>query len=182
MTDETAVRAPFTGTVIAIARQPDESINAGAAVVILEAMKMEHEVIANVAGTVKAIEVAVGETVDEGQLLAVVAPGSAEDSDRVDGRGPEAAGEARADLSAVLERHRLTLDPARPDAVARRHEKGRRTARENVSDLVDEGTFVEYGPLMFAAQERRRDKQELIERTPADGLVGGVGEVDSLPV
>ena len=182
MTDETAVRAPFTGTVIAIARQPDESINAGAAVVILEAMKMEHEVIANVAGTVKAIEVAVGETVDEGQLLAVVAPGSAEDSDRVDGRGPEAAGEARADLSAVLERHRLTLDPARPDAVARRHEKGRRTARENVADLVDEGTYVEYGPLMFAAQERRRDKQELIERTPADGLVGGVGEVDSLPV
>ena len=29
---------------------------------------------------------------------------------------------------------------------------------------------------MFAAQERRRSKQELIERTPADGLVGGVGD------
>src|SRR5436305_13050071 len=87
-------------------------------------------------------------------------------------------GEERADLESVRQRHLLTLDEARPDAVARRRERGRRTARENVADLLDEGTFVEYGPLIFAAQERRRDKQELIERTPADGLVGGVGEIE----
>ena len=58
---------------------------------------------------------------------------------------------------------------------------GRRTARENLDDLLDAGTFVEYGPLMFAAQERRRDKEELIKRTPADGLVGGVGDIDGTP-
>ncbi len=63
----------------------------------------------------------------------------------------------------------------------RRRDRARRTARENLSELVDEGTFVEYGPLMFAAQEQRRSKQELIERTPADGLVGGVGNVDGQP-
>jgi acetyl-CoA carboxylase carboxyltransferase component len=179
---ETPVRAPFSGTVIAIARQPHDAVPAGAAVVILEAMKMEHEVIAEVGGTVQAVEVAVGQTVDEGQLLAVISPDSASSASQLDGSDNGPTGEDRADLDAVRERHRLTLDEARPDAVARRHEKGRRTARENVADLLDEGTFVEYGPLMFAAQERRRDKQELIERTPADGLVAGVGEIDSSPV
>ena len=84
----------------------------------------------------------------------------------------------RADLQAVRERHEVGLDAARPEAVAKRHERGRRTARENLAELVDDGTFVEYGPLVFAAQERRRSREELIARTPADGLVGGIGEID----
>jgi len=87
----------------------------------------------------------------------------------------------REDLRAVRQRHALGLDHARPDAVAARHERGRRTARENLADLIDEGTFVEYGPLIFAAQERRRSREELIARAPADGLVAGVGEVDGRP-
>ena len=87
----------------------------------------------------------------------------------------------REDLRAVRERHALGLDAARAEAVARRHAAGRRTARENLSELVDEGTFVEYGPLLFAAQERRRPREELIARTPADGLVGGVGDVQGRP-
>ncbi len=41
---------------------------------------------------------------------------------------------------------------------------------------------MEYGPLMFAAQEQRRPRGELIERTPADGLVGGVGAIAGQPV
>jgi acetyl-CoA carboxylase carboxyltransferase component len=90
---------------------------------------------------------------------------------------PRDAGE-RADLHAVHERHAVGLDAARPDAVARRRERGQRTARENLADLLDTGTFVEYGPLIFAAQERRRSREELIARTPADGLVGGVGDVE----
>ncbi len=87
----------------------------------------------------------------------------------------------RADLAAVRERHALGLDEARPEAVAKRHAKGRRTARENLAELVDEGTYVEYGPLIFAAQERRRPREELIAQTPADGLIAGVGEVDGNP-
>jgi acetyl-CoA carboxylase carboxyltransferase component len=87
----------------------------------------------------------------------------------------------RADLAAVRERHAKGLDEARPEAVAKRREKGRRTARENLAELVDEGTYVEYGPLLFAAQERRRSREELIAQTPADGLVAGVGEVDGNP-
>jgi acetyl-CoA carboxylase carboxyltransferase component len=80
----------------------------------------------------------------------------------------------------VRERHEIGLDAARPEAIAKRHEIGRRTARENLAELVDEGSFVEYGPLLFAAQERRRSREDLIARTPADGLVAGVGEIDGM--
>jgi acetyl-CoA carboxylase carboxyltransferase component len=125
--------------------------------------------------------VSVGDTVTEGQVLAVVEPGDhdGEGADAED--APADPDELRDDLRAVRERHAIGLDEARPDAVAKRHERGHRTARENLDDLVDEGTFVEYGPLIFAAQEQRRSKQELIERTPADGLVAGVGDIDHRP-
>ncbi len=78
-------------------------------------------------------------------------------------------------------RHAITLDEARPDAVAGRHDQGHRPARVNLCDLLDEGTFVEYGPLIFAAQERRRGRGDLVARTPADGLIAGVGDVAGKP-
>jgi acetyl-CoA carboxylase carboxyltransferase component len=177
------VTAPFAGTVIALALSQGDRATPGAAVVILEAMKMEHEVIAEHGGVIVSVAVDVGDTVQEGQLLATLAAGDGGTPDR-DGAGREADTDdptSREDLAAVVHRHALTLDAARPEAVAKRHAAGRRTARENLTDLVDPETFVEYGPLIFAAQERRRPKQELIERTPADGLVGGVGEIDGRP-
>jgi acetyl-CoA carboxylase carboxyltransferase component len=84
----------------------------------------------------------------------------------------------RADLAEVLERRRLTGDEARPDAVERRHAAGARTARENLADLVDAGSFVEYGGLTIAAQRMRRDIAELIARTPADGLIAGTARIN----
>ncbi|HEY2436442.1 MAG TPA: carboxyl transferase domain-containing protein [Solirubrobacteraceae bacterium] len=173
---QSSLLAPFSGTVIAVARAADDAVTVGAAVIVLEAMKMEHEVVADLDGVVRSVEVAVGDTVDEGQQLAVLVEDGAARA-RVEEQ-PSPPAEHRDDLAAVRRRHEQTLDPARPGAIDKRHSRGRRTARENLSDLVDEGTFVEYGPLMFAAQERRRSKEELIERTPADGLVAGVGDVD----
>jgi acetyl-CoA carboxylase carboxyltransferase component len=82
------------------------------------------------------------------------------------------------DLSEVLARRAGTRDDARPDAVARRHAAGARTARENIADLVDPGSFVEYGRFAIAAQRARRDLDELIARTPADGLVAGTARVN----
>jgi hypothetical protein len=67
----------------------------------------------------------------------------------------------------------------RPDAVRRRHDRGHRTVRENLDDLLDPGSFVEYGGLAVAAQRGRRSMEELIETTPADGLVTGVGTVNA---
>ncbi|HWM62760.1 MAG TPA: carboxyl transferase domain-containing protein [Solirubrobacterales bacterium] len=87
-------------------------------------------------------------------------------------------GAERDDLREVLERRALTEDEARADSVRRRHQAGGRTARENVADLVDPGSFVEYGRFAIAAQRGRREVEELIERTPADGLVAGTARVN----
>ena len=86
--------------------------------------------------------------------------------------------ELRPELEELLQRRVAMSDEGRTDAVERRHAKGRRTARENVADLCDEGTFVEYGFLAVAAQRSRRPLEDLIARTPADGLVGGIGRVN----
>ena len=86
--------------------------------------------------------------------------------------------EHRADLAELLARRAHLSDDARPEAVERRHAAGGRTARENLADLVDPGSFVEYGGLAIAAQRARRDIGELIERTPADGLVAGTARVN----
>ncbi len=174
-----SVTAPFAGVVVALPHAADGHVGAGTAVVVLEAMKMEHEVLAEIDGIVVQVAVEVGESVEEDQLLLVLEPGGS-GAVAIEPTQAAASGE-RADLAAVRERHEIGLDAARGEAVARRHDAGRRTARENLADLVDEGTFVEYGPLLFAAQEMRRSREELIARTPADGLVGGVGEVDGRP-
>jgi acetyl-CoA carboxylase carboxyltransferase component len=179
-TTDVAVRAQFAGVVVSIPHGADERVGAGTPLVVLEAMKMEHEVLAEADGVVTRVAVAVGDSVEEGQLLLMLEPGSS-DGDRAETPTEHPAGGERPDLRAVHERHAVGLDAARPEAVARRRELGRRTARENLDDLLDEGTFVEYGPLLFAAQERRRSREELIARTPADGLVGGVGDVGGRP-
>jgi acetyl-CoA carboxylase carboxyltransferase component len=84
----------------------------------------------------------------------------------------------REDHKALLDRRALTEDAARPEAVARRHAAGGRTARENLEDLVDPGSFVEYGRFAIAAQRHRRDVAELIARTPADGLIAGTARIN----
>jgi acetyl-CoA carboxylase carboxyltransferase component len=84
----------------------------------------------------------------------------------------------RPDLNEVIERHAFGLDERRPEAVARRTQKNQRTARANIKDLCDEGKFIEYGALAIAAQRGRRSLNDLISKTPADGLIAGVGTIN----
>jgi acetyl-CoA carboxylase carboxyltransferase component len=51
--------------------------------------------------------------------------------------------------------------------------------RENLDDLLDPGSFTEYGAMAVAAQRSRRPLAELIAQTPADGLITGIGTVNS---
>lgn len=95
---------------------------------------------------------------------------------------PETAPPPADGLTELLARRHLTTDAARADRVARWHAKGRRTARENVADLVDPGSFVEYGRFVTAAQERRRHLADLVLETPADGIIGGTATVGGTPV
>jgi acetyl-CoA carboxylase carboxyltransferase component len=175
------VAAPKQGTVVSSDLAEGDVVRKGQQLVVLESMKMEHVVAADLAGVVTSIAVGVGDTVMPGDALVQV-------DERDDAVAAEAVVESsidldavRADLAEILERHDVGLDHRRPDAVARRRATGQRTARENVVDLVDDGSFVEYAPLVVAAQRRRRSMEELITRTPADGLVGGIGTVDGRP-
>jgi acetyl-CoA carboxylase carboxyltransferase component len=175
---QTTLLAPFAGTVVAVPHAVNQAVSAGMTVAVIEAMKMEHEVVAEHDGTVTAVRVAVGETVVDGQPLVVLAAAPQDAVVASDVVTQTSPGDG---LQAVRDRHAVGLDAARPDAVAKRHDQGRHTARENLSDLLDPGSFVEYGPMIFAAQERRRSREELIVRTPADGLVGGVGAIGGEP-
>ena len=145
--------------------------------VILESMKMEHVVGAPARGKVVSLAVAPGASVAAGAPLAVIEATTATDPVVTDDLVPD-LDTVRPDLAEVQRRQALVLDGGRPDVVERRHAGGRRTARENIDDLCDPGSFVEYGSLAIAAQRGRRPEEELIERTPADGLVAGVGRVN----
>jgi acetyl/propionyl-CoA carboxylase alpha subunit/acetyl-CoA carboxylase carboxyltransferase component len=171
------VRAHMQGTVVAIEVHEGEAVRAGQPLLVMEAMKMEHVIASETSGIVRQITVGAGDTVVEGHALAFVEESTVD----VEARSATAAVDLdhiRPDLGEAHERHAIGLDAARPDAVARRRKTGQRTARENVEDLCDPGTFVEYGPLVVAAQRRRRSVEELIQRTPADGLIAGIGSVN----
>lgn len=169
--------APMQGTIVAIDVRPGQQVRVGQQVMLIESMKMHHAIEAHDNGVIDRVLVEVGQTVMSGESVASITPGSVAESvvetiEHVD------LGRIRPDLAETLDRHRVGLDEARPESVARRRKVGRRTARENVADLVDDDSFVEYGPVVIAAQRRRRPVEELIERTPADGMIGGIGRVN----
>ncbi|MGZ4549267.1 MAG: carboxyl transferase domain-containing protein [Blastococcus sp.] len=178
--DRAAVRTPQHGVVVEIATRAGDRVAAGSAVVVVEAMKMEHVVAAPAAGVVREVLVAVGDVVLVDAPVAVLDPDD-DAAETADDGVEHDLDHVRPDLAEALERHRIGLDEGRPDAVARRHAQGRRTARENVDDLCDPGTFTEYGALVIAAQRRRRSLDDLIRRTPADGLVTGTALVGGRP-
>ncbi len=166
------------GTVVSIELGVGAVVRSGVTLVVLDAMKMEHPIDAPFDGVIAQVLVSVGETVEEGQLLVVVSPQVLAVSTAVADAVVDPTA-VRADLAAVLGRQARTLDAARPDSVARRRRTSQRTARENIADLIDPGSFVEYGSLAIAAQRRRRSIEDLIEKTPADGLVGGMASINA---
>ena len=171
------IASPLLGTIFKVAVAVGDSVHAKQEILIIESMKMEHPVEAGVDGVVASIAVAEGDTIAAGQVLVSITPGV------IAVHAKEATSshsiQERDDLARYRERRRLTTDEARPEAVARRTAKGHRTARANIADLVDDGSFVEYGSFAIAAQRQRRELDDLIRNTPADGLVGGIATVNA---
>lgn len=178
----TELRSPLQAQVVQWLVAPGDAVRAGDVVVILEAMKMEHEVRSPGQGRVRERLFAEGETVGEREVLLVIEAVGEAPTPALPQRGseeqPESGAQARADLQRILDRHALTQDAARPDAVAKRHALGLRTARENIADLCDPGSFNEYGALAVAAQRSRRSEDDLVRNTPADGMVTGTGTIN----
>ncbi|HEX6394099.1 MAG TPA: carboxyl transferase domain-containing protein [Acidimicrobiales bacterium] len=169
--------APMVGTIAAVLASPGDQVVAGRPVVVIESMKMEHEVVAASSGTVRDVIVSLGQTVGAGDELLLIEDGVVAESTAgpVQSADPTAI---RPDLQEVLDRRAATQDAARPDIVAKRHSYGRRTARENLNDLCDPGTFVEYGGFAVAAQRARRTVDDLIMNTVADGFIGGTAHIN----
>jgi acetyl-CoA carboxylase carboxyltransferase component len=176
------VRSTLPGVVARLPVPVGGAVSPGTVVAVVESMKMEYDIVAETAGVLVGMAVKDGDQVVTGDVLVTVAPQGGETAVSVAEPSAVAAqAGVRADLAEVRARHEAGLDAARPDAVAKRHGHGLRTARENIEDLVDPGSFVEYGPLVVAAQRARRSAEELRARTPADGLVGGVATVEGRP-
>ncbi len=169
--------APMQGTIVSFDVAPGDEVHAGRQVAVMEAMKMEHVVTAAVSGIVQRLGVNEGDTVFEDHPIVyleerdVAAPEQGEDRsldlDRI-----------RPDLQEVYDRKARGLDENRQQAVAKRRKTGHRTARENIADLCDAGSFIEYGALVIAGQRRRRSLEDLIENTPGDGMVCGLGQIN----
>ena len=172
-----AVAAPMQGSVVSIDVEEGDMVHAGQQIGIVDAMKMEHVVHADAGGIVRRIDVSTGDVLYRGQQMVHIEPAEtdAQQVHEMQEADPDAI---RADLAEALQRHAIGQDEARPDAVARRRKTGQRTARENIADLCDADSFIEYGALALAAQRRRRPLDELISISPADGLVAGIGAVN----
>ena len=172
------IRSPMQAQVVECAVSAGDAVRAGDVLLIVEAMKMEHELRAPSDGVVIRLDCVAGDVVHEGDLLLCLAEGNAASSPTpAVGVVAAPAGE-RADLRRLRDRERYLADDARPQAVARRHAMGMRTARENIADLCDEDSFIEYGALAVAAQRSRRTEEDLMANTPADGMVTGIGSVN----
>jgi acetyl-CoA carboxylase carboxyltransferase component len=175
------IQSPIQAQVVQWLVAPGANVNAGDVLVILEAMKMEHEIHASQSGCVGELYFQAGETVAEGEVLCALMPATDAASPPVVPAASAAASPIandRADLQKLQARLAFTQDAARPEAVAKRHATGLRTARENIADLCDPDSFVEYGALAVAAQSRRRTADDLMRNTPADGMVTGIGCVN----
>ncbi|PRZ40867.1 acetyl/propionyl-CoA carboxylase alpha subunit [Antricoccus suffuscus] len=169
------------GVIVEIPVREGDDVGVGTELCILEAMKMQHVITADRGGVVTAITREIGDLIDIDDVVVWLLPGT----DEIGAQSVAAEIDLetiRPDLAESIERHRIGLDEGRPTVVDSRHRQGRRTARENIDALVDPGSFVEYGSLAIAAQRRRRTEQDLIERTPADGIVLGTAMVSGTPI
>ncbi|AMA56069.1 carboxyl transferase domain-containing protein [Bradyrhizobium sp. CCGE-LA001] len=172
------VAAPLQGTIVTIQVKEGEIVRPGQQLAVIESMKMEHLVMAEQGGRVMKLVAGDGVTLLHGEPILYLEP--------LDVAADSAAAEAdidldhiRPDLAELIARQANTLDANRPASVERRRNTNQRTARENVAQLVDDGSFMEYGSLAIAAQRRRRKLDDLIKNTPADGLVMGVATVNA---
>ena len=169
--------APIQGTIVSLDVEVDEQVRRGQQLAVVEAMKMEHVIAADRDGIVRAISMVVGDVVREGFPVVFVEEAEVDSSD-TEAVEKLDLDHIRQDLQETRERHAYNLDENRAEAVAKRRARGYRMIRENIAELVDPGSFNEYWPLVVAFQHQRHDMETLRKRTPAAGVVAGIGTIN----
>jgi acetyl/propionyl-CoA carboxylase alpha subunit/acetyl-CoA carboxylase carboxyltransferase component len=172
------VPAPLQGTIVAVDVREGDLVRPGQQIAVLESMKMEHLVTAPHGGRVTKVATEAGATLMQDEAILYLEPAEIDAHDVAEEEDVD-LDHIRPDLAELIERHAITRDENRPASVERRRKTNQRTARENLAQLVDDGSFVEYGSLAIAAQRRRRTVDDLIRNTPADGLISGVATVNA---
>jgi len=172
-------RAPMPGTIVAVEAKAGAQVKAGDAILVIESMKMEHEIVAECDAIVHRMLVQVGDIVTEAATLFVLEEAEVEREQGETSQMQIDLDYVRADLQENIDRHAFTLDENRPEAVAKRRARGGRMPRENIADLVDQNSFKEYWPLIVARQHQRHDMDTLRKRTPGDGLIGGTATINA---
>lgn len=175
--DPSLVAAPMRCRLIDISVTPGQAVRSGQQLAVVEAMKMEMTIVAPSAGVIEALLAECGSMLEPQEVILRLAP-SSEDAGEEDAATDCDETAVRADLAEVLDLHRRLLDEARPEAVAKRRKTKLRTARENIADLCDPGTFTEYAPLAVAGRHSRYDLEHLRDISPADGFICGLAGVN----
>lgn len=177
--DPSHVTAPMNATVVSVDVKAGDTVGPRTALLTLEAMKMEHPVTAGTAGVIEAVHVDVGDQVAFAHVLIDIIPSTDDDHPDDDQDAALDLDHIRDDLAELHGRVARTRDGARPQAVAKRHARGHLTARESIEALIDAGSFCEYGTFPVAAQRSRRGLDDLIDNTPADGIVTGLATINA---
>ena len=176
-----SIEAPLVGSVVSVDVDVGDKVAKGDTLLVLEVMKVQTNISAPQAGVVRSIHVQTSQPVEKGAVLIELTDPAAEndsadiavpDSDTTLGYGEEAAHDFQ-------QRRNKALDDARPAAVAAQHKKGYFTARENLANLCDSDSFIEYGQLAVAAQRQRKSFEELQTDTAADGIITGIAKINS---
>lgn len=172
------LHAPLAGVVVALAVTVGDKVVPGQTLMTVEAMKMHHDLTAAGHMKITCVLCQPGQTVKSDQPLLHMQRVSADATTAI-ASSAAAPQEPSPALHDVWERYRQGQDERRPEAVQRRHRQGKRTARENISALCDPGSFHEYGAFVHAAQSYRYELDTLQQLSPADGLISGIGTINS---
>lgn len=169
--------SPMQGAVVSISVEVGAEVRAGAVLMVMDSMKMQHDIVADISGVIVGFAIGPGDVALEGAPLAYI-----EQQDVAEDGGAAVAevdlDAVRPDLAEVIARQGNTHDANRPEAIARRRKTNQRTARENIEDLIDPGSFSEYGALVVAARRNRMAREELWTKTPADGMIAGLARIN----
>ena len=180
-TTVTDITAPLASAVISLQVTAGDQVQAGDVIAIVESMKMQTSIEAPASGTIASINARIGDTVQQDHVICTlqVTGDTPAESASEQTITPAATVQTDNPLSQLQTRIEATSDANRTEAVNKRHQKGYRTARENLADLCDPDSFIEYGQLAVAAQRQRTDIETLRSKTAADGIITGLATVNS---